>query len=118
MLCGAGERRRDALADLGQRCACGFDALVVYESAHPGASCEAGAAALGSSARAILEGARQCEAAHPQRHCKLDVHHALRFALSLCRPGDIVVFACTSLEMLRDALHALTRLPARQPALR
>jgi len=106
VLSGAGERRRELLAALGQRCAGDFDALVVYESTGAG-----GAEQLGRSARAILEGASRCRGGHPQRHCKLDVRHALRFALSLCHPGDIVVFACASLDTLIDAMQTVTGLP-------
>jgi cyanophycin synthetase len=113
VLSGFGERRRARLLALGQAWAGAFDALVVYESSGdraPGQGSTRDTArpppeSLGRAAREILEGARR--ACRHQRHCKLDVVHALRFALSLCRPGDVVVFSCASHAQWAGALQRL-----------
>lgn len=95
----AGERRHADLTALGLRCAKAFDAVVVYEDAGDQQS-------LGRAARVILEGARQAEAPHHQRHCKLDIVNALRFALDLCHAGDTLVFGCASFDQLASTLAA------------
>lgn len=100
---GGVERRHAALDALGRRCARQFNAVVVYEEPAGRGAAES----LGCSARVILEGARQCASADHQRHCKLDMVHALRFALSLCQPGDVVVFACAPIDQLFHALRAV-----------
>lgn len=95
----AGERRHADLQALGLRTSLAFDAVVVYENAAAGSL-------PGSSARLILEGARQADAPHHQRHCKLDIVNALRFGLGLCHPGDVLVFSCASLDQLVVTLSA------------
>ena len=100
VLTAPGDRRDVDLRAIGSTCALAFDALVVYESSPRGR-------ALGETARMILDGARVEDAAHHEHHCKLNVHEALRFGLSLCHEGDVLLFTCASsvLELV-EALRA------------
>lgn len=84
-----GDRRDVDLREIGKTCARAFHALVVYESDGRGR-------ALGETARIILDGAREEDAAHREHHCNLNVHDALRFGLGLCREGDLLIFTCSS----------------------
>lgn len=89
VLTAPGDRRDVDLHEIGKTCARAFDALVVYESDGRGRP-------LGETARVILEGARTEDAARHEHHCKLNVHDALRFGLSLCHEGDVLIFTCAS----------------------
>jgi cyanophycin synthetase len=95
-----GDRRPVDLHAIGRTCAAGFDEVVVYETENRGRP-------DGETARLILEGARG--AISPERlHCRLQVHEAIRFGLSLCKRGDILVFgAGTSFEELTEALRPM-----------
>jgi cyanophycin synthetase len=73
--------------------------LVVYESDGRGRP-------MGETARVILDGARDEDGVHHEHHCKLDIHEALRFGLTLCHEGDVLIFACASTPMeLAEALR-------------
>lgn len=93
-----GDRRDEDLVHTGKVCAAGFDDLVVYESCNRGRG-------IGETARLIAQGAR-ADKPGGRLHCKLDVHEAIRCGLSMCKPGDVLVFGCGScLEELVDALR-------------
>jgi cyanophycin synthetase len=96
-----GDRRTVDLQAIGRTCAAGFDEVVVYETENRGRP-------DGETARLILEGAHG--AISPERlHCRLQVHEAIRFGLSLCKRDDILVFgAVTSFEELTEALRPLS----------
>ena len=91
-----GDRRDEDLAEIGRICAEGFDELVLYEMDEyrgraPGATAhqlERGAMRAGTTWRTVL-----------------DVQAAIRDAMRVARPGDVVVIGCAShLDELRDAL--------------
>ncbi|HEU4852850.1 MAG TPA: cyanophycin synthetase [Telluria sp.] len=93
-----GDRRAEDLKKIGMTCAAGFDELVVYETERRGRP-------EGETAELIMAGARM--GISPEHlHCRYDVHEAIRFGLSLCRPGDVMVFGCgSSLSELIEAVR-------------
>jgi cyanophycin synthetase len=99
VLTAPGDRRQEDLRDIGRTCARAFHALVVYESDGRGRP-------PGETARVILDGARNENDGQHQHHCKLNMHEALRFGLTLCHEGDVLIFACPSSPMeLAEALR-------------
>ncbi|MDB5935335.1 MAG: cphA [Massilia sp.] len=99
VLTAPGDRRDTDLRDIGRTCARSFHALVVYES-------DARGRPLGETARVILDGARAEDGGHHEHHCKLNSQEALRFGLSLCHEGDVLIFTCaSSVFELVDALR-------------
>ena len=93
-----GDRRDADLVDIGRTCAAGFDNLVVYESENRGRL-------DGETAALMVRGARPAIAADALA-VELDVHRAIRHGLSLCQPGDVLVFGCgSSLSELTEALR-------------
>jgi cyanophycin synthetase len=110
-----GDRRDQDLEAVGEACARGFDEIVVYESNNRGR-------AAGTCASLMLAGAGAGAKGAHLVHSRLDGHEALRFGLSLCQPGDVLVFACGSslrevVEALRDSDPASARKIAEQAAL-
>ncbi|MES2756670.1 MAG: cyanophycin synthetase [Pseudomonadota bacterium] len=100
VLTAPGDRREADLREIGRTCARAFHALVVYESDGRGRP-------MGETARVILDGARDEAGAHHEHHCKLNIHEAVRFGLTLCHEGDVLIFACPSSPMeLVEALRA------------
>ncbi|QPI53359.1 cyanophycin synthetase [Massilia antarctica] len=94
-----GDRRDQDLRDIGQVCAAGFDTVVVYESESRGRP-------AGETARLIAEGARSASPEPGRLHCQLDAHEAIRFALRMCSPGDVLIFGCgSSLSELIEAIR-------------
>ncbi|MDQ1924818.1 cyanophycin synthetase [Massilia pseudoviolaceinigra] len=94
-----GDRRDQDLRDIGQVCAAGFDTVVVYESESRGRP-------EGETARLISEGALSASPEPGRLHCKLDAHEAIRFALRMCSPGDMLIFGCgSSLSELIEAIR-------------
>jgi cyanophycin synthetase len=94
-----GDRRDEDLIKIGAICAAGFDDLVIYESENRGRE-------PGDTARLLTAGARNADAHHGRLHCKLDVRRAIRFALGMCQPGDVMVLGCgSSMSELIDALR-------------
>ncbi|ATQ79135.1 cyanophycin synthetase [Massilia violaceinigra] len=94
-----GDRRDQDLREIGQVCAAGFDTVVVYESESRGRP-------EGETARLISEGAQSASPEPGRLHCKLDAHEAIRFALRMCSPGDMLIFGCgSSLSELIEAIR-------------
>jgi len=94
-----GDRRDEDLRDVGRVCGAGFDELVVYESQSRGR-------AVGEAVDLILEGASESAGISDTLHRVIEVGEAIRHGLSLCQPGDVLVFACgSSLQVFVDALR-------------
>ena len=94
-----GDRRNTDLHTIGRTCAAGYDRMIVYETENRGRP-------AGETAALIMAGARSAGIAEEQLYCRLDVHEAIRFGLSLCRPGDVLVFGCgSSLSELIEAVR-------------
>ena len=94
-----GDRRDADLVDIGRTCAAGFDDLVVYETENRGR-------ADGETAALLVRGARLGKLADDSLSVVLPSHQAIRHGLSLCQPGDVLVFGCgTTLSELTDALR-------------
>jgi cyanophycin synthetase len=80
-------------------CGARFDELVVYESQSRGRD-------VGEAVDLILEGAEEAAGLSDTLHRVVEVGEAIRHGLSLCRPGDVLVFACgSSLQVFVDALR-------------
>jgi len=94
-----GDRRDSDLQQIGTVCASGFDDLVIYEAENRGRP-------EGDVARQLMQGARHGGADVARLFCKIEVHHAIRFGLSLCHRGDVLVFGCSSsIDELLDAIR-------------
>ena len=94
-----GDRRDADLVDIGRTCAAGFDELVVYETTNRGR-------ADGETAALLAQGARLGRIAADKLALELNVHAAIRHGLSLCQPGDVLVFGCgSSISELTEALR-------------
>ena len=94
-----GDRRDEDLLDVGRVCGERFDELVVYESQSRGRE-------VGEAVDLILEGAEEAAGISDTLHRVIEVGEAIRHGLSLCRPGDVLVFACgSSLQVFVDALR-------------
>ena len=94
-----GDRRDADLIDIGRTCAAGFDELVIYESENRGR-------APGDTATLLTRGAKLGKIGNEQLQVELDVHRAIRLGLSMCRPGDVLVFGCgSSISELTEALR-------------
>jgi cyanophycin synthetase len=95
-----GDRRDEDLLDVGRVCAGRFDELVVYESSSRGR-------VYGGAVDLILQGAEDVVGKTDTLHRELDAGAAIRLGLSLCRRGDVLVFACgTSLDVFVEAIRA------------
>nr|WP_229421349.1 Mur ligase family protein [Telluria antibiotica] len=95
-----GDRRDEDLLEVGRVCAGRFDELVVYESSSRGR-------AYGGAVDLILQGAEDVVGKTDTLHRELDAGAAIRLGLSLCRRGDVLVFACgTSLDVFVEAIRA------------
>jgi len=94
-----GDRRDEDLMEVGRVCGERFDELVVYESQSRGRE-------VGEAVDLILEGAEEAAGISDTLHRVIEVGDAIRHGLSLCRPGDVLVFACgSSLQVFVDALR-------------
>ncbi|KFI07732.1 cyanophycin synthetase [Massilia sp. BSC265] len=94
-----GDRRDEDLRDVGRVCGERFDELVVYESQSRGRE-------VGEAVDLILGGAEETAGMSDTLHRVIDVGEAIRHGLSLCQPGDVLVFACgSSLQVFVDALR-------------
>lgn len=94
-----GDRRDEDLLEVGRVCAGRFDELVVYESSSRGR-------AYGGAVDLILQGAEDVVGKTDTLHRELEAGEALRLGLSLCRRGDVLVFACgSSLDVFVDAIR-------------
>jgi cyanophycin synthetase len=94
-----GDRRDSDLLQVGRVCGERFDELVVYESSSRGRP-------YGDAVDLILEGAEEVVGASDTLYRELEVGDAIRLGLSLCSPGDVLVFACgTSLKVFIDAIR-------------
>ncbi|MGI4843613.1 MAG: cyanophycin synthetase [Janthinobacterium lividum] len=94
-----GDRRDEDLREVGRVCGARFDELVVYESQSRGR-------AVGEAVDLILDGAEEAAGMSDTLHRVIEVGEAIRHGLSLCRPGDVLVFACgSSLQVFVDALR-------------
>ena len=92
-----GDRRDEDLLEVGRVCGERFDELVVYESQSRGRE-------VGEAVDLILEGAEEAAGISDTLHRVIEVGEAIRHGLSLCRPGDVLVFACgSSLQVFVDA---------------
>jgi cyanophycin synthetase len=94
-----GDRRDSDLLQVGRVCGERFDELVVYESSSRGRP-------VGDAVDLILEGAEEVVGASDTLYRELEVGDAIRLGLSLCSPGDVLVFACgSSLKVFVDAIR-------------
>lgn len=93
-----GDRRDQDMQAVGATCALGFDQVVVYESQNRGR-------AAGDSAQLMVAGALASGVLPASIHSRLNGREALRHGLSLCEPGDVLVFACGS--SLNEVVEAL-----------
>nr|WP_307735738.1 Mur ligase family protein [Massilia pinisoli] len=94
-----GDRRDEDLLEVGRVCAGRFDELVVYESSSRGR-------AYGGAVDLILQGAEDVVGKTDTLHRELDAGAAIRLGLSLCRRGDVLVFACgSSLDVFVEAIR-------------
>ncbi len=94
-----GDRRDADLIDIGRTCAAGFDDLVVYETENRGRP-------DGETSALLVRGARLGKLADDSLSVVPASHDAIRHGLSLCQPGDVLVFGCgTTLSELTDALR-------------
>ncbi|MET0982951.1 MAG: cyanophycin synthetase, partial [Telluria sp.] len=94
-----GDRRDSDLIQIGEVCGEGFDELVVYESQSRGRP-------VGGAVDLIMQGAENVVGPSDTLHREIEVDKAIRLGLSLCRPGDVLVFACgTSIQTFIDALR-------------
>jgi cyanophycin synthetase len=94
-----GDRRDEDLLQVGRVCAGRFDELVVYESSSRGR-------AYGGAVDLILQGAEDVVGKTDTLHRELEVGAAIRLGLSLCRRGDVLVFACgSSLDVFVEAIR-------------
>ncbi|MBQ5950441.1 cyanophycin synthetase [Massilia sp. ST3] len=103
-----GDRRDADLVDVGRTCAAGFDELVIYETENRGR-------AVGETAALLARGARLGRVDQESMRIELDVHRAIRLGLSLCQPGDVLVFGCgSSISELTEAIRPTRPELARQ----
>ena len=94
-----GDRRDSDLIHIGEVCGERFDELVIYESLSRGR-------AVGGTADLIMQGAENVVGPSDTLHREIEVDKAIRLGLSLCSPGDVLVFACgTSIQTFIDALR-------------
>jgi UDP-N-acetylmuramyl tripeptide synthase len=94
-----GDRRDEDLVEIGSVCGERFDELVVYESSSRGRP-------VGDTVDLILEGAQEVVGLSDTLHREIEVDDAIRLGLSLCAPGDVLVFACgSSLSVFIDAIR-------------
>jgi cyanophycin synthetase len=94
-----GDRRDEDLIEIGHVCGERFDELVVYESSSRGRP-------VGDAVDLILEGAEEITGPSDTLHRELEVGAAIRLGLSLCNPGDVLVFACgSSLSVFIEAIR-------------
>jgi cyanophycin synthetase len=95
-----GDRRDIDLFEIGEVCGERFDELVVYESSSRGRP-------VGDAVDLILEGAQEVVGLSDTLHREIEVGAAIRLGLSLCSPGDVLVFACgSSLSVFIEAIRA------------
>jgi cyanophycin synthetase len=96
-----GDRRDSDLLEIGEVCGERFDELVVYESQSRGRP-------VGEAVDLILEGAEEVIGPSDTLHREIEVGDAIRLGLSLCSPGDVLVFACgSSLKVFVDAIRVM-----------
>mgnify|MGYP000040916630 CR=1 FL=1 len=94
-----GDRRDSDLVQIGQVCGERFDELVVYESQSRGRP-------VGGAVDLIVEGIENAVGPSDTTHREIEVGKAIRLGLSLCRAGDVLVFACgSSLKTFIEALR-------------
>jgi len=94
-----GDRRDSDLIEIGRVCGARFDELVVYESQSRGRP-------VGEVVDLILRGAEEAVGPSDTLHRQVEVGEAIRLGLSLCRPGDVLVFACgSSLSVFVEAIR-------------
>jgi cyanophycin synthetase len=94
-----GDRRDADLFEIGEACGERFDELVVYESQSRGRP-------VGEAVDLILEGAQDVVGPSDTLHREIEVGQAIRLGLSLCSPGDVLVFACgSSLQVFIEAIR-------------
>ncbi|MEN3277182.1 MAG: cyanophycin synthetase, partial [Massilia sp.] len=84
-----GDRRDSDLIQIGEVCGERFDELVIYESQSRGRP-------VGGAVDLIMQGAENVVGPSDTLHREIEVDKAIRLGLSLCRPGDVLVFACGS----------------------
>jgi cyanophycin synthetase len=94
-----GDRRDIDLHQIGQTCGAGFDEVLVYESNNRGRE-------EGATAALIAGGALAASGDAGNVQIRLAANEALCAGLERCRPGDVLVFACGSQDVMRGALQA------------
>jgi len=96
-----GDRRDDDIVAMGRICAEGFDETVIFEMD------DLRGQPAGATADKLMRGAHAAQRASdgPPPRVVRDVREAIRDALHVARPGDVIVLGCAShLDELRDAL--------------
>ena len=94
-----GDRRDADLIDIGRTCAAGFDDLVIFETENRGRP-------DGETASLLVRGAQLGKIAQDALTVVPQSHRAIQHGLSLCQPGDVLVFGCgTTISELTDALR-------------
>jgi cyanophycin synthetase len=84
---------------VGEVCGERFDELVVYESSPRGRP-------VGEAVDLILKGAQAVVGPSDTLHRVIETASAIRLGLSLCQPGDVLVFACgSSLKVFIEAIR-------------
>jgi cyanophycin synthetase len=98
-----GDRQPDHFRQVGEICSQGFDEVIFYE-----ARIEDRERAAGERARLMWEAGVAARGRSQGLAVAPDAAHAIRQALSLCRPGDVLVYACaSSADELFEALQDL-----------
>ncbi len=100
-----GDRRDADLRGIGRACAGAFDELFAYEADPRGRS-------SGATAQCILDGARDAGMPAARLHALVNVSDAFSAAMDSCREGDMLVFACGSIQ---TATAELERHASRSP---
>ncbi|SFC80419.1 cyanophycin synthetase [Massilia yuzhufengensis] len=94
-----GDRRDADLVDIGRTCAAGFDDLVIYETENRGR-------ADGETSSLLVRGARLGRLGDDSLAVVPESQAAIRHGLALCKPGDVLVFGCSStISELTDAIR-------------
>jgi cyanophycin synthetase len=96
-----GDRRDEDLRQVGRVCGARFDELVVYESQSRGRP-------VGDAVDLILAGAQEVVGLSDTLHREIEAGDAVRLGLSLCSPGDVLVFATgASLSVFVEAIRVV-----------
>ncbi len=100
------DRRASDLNAIGQVCGAGFDGLVIYEmddlrQKQPGET----AGLIAGGVRAARQSGAPSISGRQRVHTVLDIREAIRSAIDMAEPGDLIIIGCASyVSELREAL--------------